>query len=226
MPSSFPPNTPAVPHGAIVLLDPVTGVVRRVITLQYNPDTVTRTLQPQGVGAQAGDVGEALRLKGPAQETLKVDVELNATDQLENPFGPDAEVVALHGLLPALAALDLLVNPSVRALLDQDAAARSGAFEIAPAESPLTVFVWSRERVMPVRITDFAVTEEAYDSRLRPIRAKVSLSLRVLTVDDLGFTHRGGALFLAHQRRREQLAALYRPERAAAAFPGTSLGGS
>ncbi|MFI7407073.1 hypothetical protein ACIBU0_00100 [Streptomyces sp. NPDC049627] len=208
MTSSFLPGTPAVPRGAIALLDPATGTVRRVIALQYNPDTVTRTLQPQGVGAEAGERGEALRLKGPAQETVKVDVELNATDQLEDPSAADA--VARHGLLPVLAALELLVNPTARALLDQDTAARSGAFEIAPVESPLTVFVWSRDRVVPVRITEFTVTEEAFDSRLNPIRAKVSLGLRILTVDDLGFAHRGGALFLAHQRRREQLAALHR----------------
>ncbi|XUL93973.1 hypothetical protein ACQ86D_51300 [Streptomyces galilaeus] len=226
MTSSFLPGTPVVPRGAIVLLDPATGAVLRVIALQYNPDTVTRTLQPQGVGAEAGERSEALRLKGPAHETVKVDVELNATDQLADPSGADADTVARHGLLPVLAALDLLVNPTARALLDQDAAARSGAFEIAPVEAPLTVFVWSRDRVLPVRITEFTVTEEAFDSQLHPIRAKVSLGLRILTIDDLGFGHRGGALFLAHQRRREQLAALHRSARPAGAVLGTPPGGS
>ncbi|MGW3146147.1 MULTISPECIES: hypothetical protein [Streptomyces] len=226
MTSSFLPGTPVVPRGAIVLLDPATGAVLRVIALQYNPDTVTRTLQPQGVGAEAGERSEALRLKGPAHETVKVEVELNATDQLEDPSGADADVVARFGLLPVLAALDQLVNPTARALLDQDAAARSGAFEIAPMESPLTVFVWNRDRVVPVRITEFTVTEEAFDSRLQPIRAKVGLGLRILTIDDLGFTHRGGALFLAHQRRREQLAALHRSARPGPTILGTPPGGS
>ncbi|GDY80036.1 hypothetical protein SAV31267_095210 [Streptomyces avermitilis] len=132
MTSSFLPGTPVVPRGAIVLLDPATGAVLRVIALQYNPDTLTRTLQPQGVGAEAGERSEALRLKGPALETVKVDVELNATDQLEDPSGADADSVARHGLLPVLAALDLLVNPTARALLDQDAAARSGRSRSRP----------------------------------------------------------------------------------------------
>ncbi|MFD3926698.1 hypothetical protein [Streptomyces sp. NPDC058614] len=226
MTTAFPPGTPVVPRGALVLLDPGTGAVLRVIALQYNPDTVTRTLQPQGVGAETGERSEALRLRGPAHETVKLEIELDATNALEDPLGPDSAAVAEHGLLPVLAALDLLVNPTARALLDQDAAARSGAFEIAPMESPLTVFVWSRDRVVPVRLTEFTVTEEAFDSNLHPIRAKVSLGLRILTVDDLGFGHRGGALFLGHQRRREQLAALHRSARLGSAGLGTPPGGS
>ena len=63
---------------------------------------------------------------------------------------------------------------------------------------PLTLFVWSRSRVEPVRISELSVTEEAFDPNLNPIRAKLSLSMRVLTVDDLGFETKGGALFLDH----------------------------
>jgi hypothetical protein len=167
-------------------------------------------LQPQGVGAEEGERGEALRLRGPARETFTVEAELDATDQLEDPAGTGNAAVAEHGLLPALATLELLVNPSVAALRAQDLAARAGAFEIAPVESPLTVFVWSRERVVPVRVTELTVAEEAFDSNLNPIRARVTLALRVLTVDDLGFAHRGAGLFLLHQQRREQLAGLHR----------------
>jgi hypothetical protein len=69
----------------------------------------------------------------------------------------------------------------------------------------LTLFVWSRQRVVPVRVTDLSVTEEAFDVALNPIRARVSLSLRVLSVDDLGFEHRGGTLFMAYLRAKESL---------------------
>ena len=41
---------------------------------------------------------------------------------------------------------------------------------------------------------------------LNPIRAKVTLGLRVLSVDDLGFRHRGGTLFMAYLRTKESLA--------------------
>ncbi len=68
------------------------------------------------------------------------------------------------------------------------------------------IFVWSKGRVVPVRVTDFSVTEEAFDPALNPIRAKVSLSLRVLSTDDLGFTHRGGTIFVSYLRARETLA--------------------
>lgn len=61
---------------------------------------------------------------------------------------------------------------------------------------------------MPVRFTSYSVTEEAFDPNLNPLRAKVSLGFRVLTVDDLGFAHRGGAIYLAYQQQVEQLAAM------------------
>jgi hypothetical protein len=73
--------------------------------------------------------------------------------------------------------------------------------------APLTLFVWSKERVVPVRITDFSITEEAFDSALNPIRAKVSLSLKVLHVGDLGFNDKGGHLYMVYQQRKERLAA-------------------
>jgi hypothetical protein len=82
-----------------------------------------------------------------------------------------------------------------------------GTIEIIPAEAPLTLFVWSAQRVLPVRITELSVTEEAFDPALNPIRAKVTLGMRVLTVDDLGFTHRGGSLFMAYVRAKERLVA-------------------
>ena len=51
--SSFP-GSPRLLKGGIVLVDPDTAAVRRIISLQYNPDTVTRSLQIQGVSADGG----------------------------------------------------------------------------------------------------------------------------------------------------------------------------
>jgi len=90
--------------------------------------------------------------------------------------------------------------------------------EVLPLEAPLTLFVWSKQRVVPVRVTDLSVTEEAFDAALNPIRAKVSIGLRLLSVDDLGFHHRGGTLFMAYLRNKESLAAR------AAAVPLSDLG--
>jgi hypothetical protein len=194
-------GSPRLVKGGIVVADASTLAIRSVITLQYNPDTVTRNLQAQGAAAGAHH-SEALRLTGPAIETFKIDAELDATDALEHP-DQNAATVEL-GLLPALAVLEALVNPRAADLVANDQLAQAGVIELVPAPAPLTVFVWGPQRIMPVRVTDFSIVEDAFDPALNPMRARVSLGLRVLTVDDLGHQHPGGALFLGALQRRER----------------------
>src|SRR5580765_1589096 len=196
--------SPRLLKGGLVQVDPDTSKVLRVIALQYNPATLTRTLQLQASGESGGDRTEALRLKGAAVETVKVEVEIDATDRLDDPEGnPDAVELGIH---PQLAALEGLVYPRADDLQANDTLAGSGTLEVLPLEAPMLLFVWSKQRVVPVRITELSVTEEAFDIALNPIRAKVSLGLRVLSVDDLGFQHRGGTLFMAYLRTKEGLA--------------------
>ena len=202
MPTTFP-GAPRLIRGGIVLVDPSSGAVRRVITLQYNPDSLSRTLQVQGVGDN-GDRSEALRLKGPAVETIKLEAELDATDQLE--FPNENATAAEFGLHPQIAALESLLNPSVASLVSQNTLAGAGTLEIAASEAPLALFVWSAQRVVPVRVTEFSITEEAFDPLLNPIRAKLSLGLRVLSVEDLPFSHKGSTVFLGYLQRKELLA--------------------
>jgi hypothetical protein len=203
------PRAPRVIKGGLVLIDPKSSGVRRVITLQYNPDSLSRTLQVQAVGGEGPDRSEALRLRGPPIETIKLDAEIDATDQLEFPESPGNNAPRL-GLHPELAALETMVYPSSAELIANNRMADSGSLEIAPTEAPLTLFVWSKNRIVPVRITDFSVTEEAFDPALNPIRVKVSLGMRVLNVNDVGFDHKGGNLFMAYQRQKERLAELAR----------------
>jgi hypothetical protein len=201
------PISPRLIKGGIVTMDPDTSAVQSVIALQYNPDSLSRTLQIQAVqGGQEGVHVDALRLRGPAVETIKVEVELDSSDQLEFPNqNPNTVQFGLH---PQLARLEMLVNPTVETLLNDDAMANAGSLEIIPLEQPLTLFVWSKSRVVPVRITDFSITEEAFDPNLNPIRAKVSLGMRVLNVDDLGFQHPGGRMFMSYLTNKEQLATM------------------
>jgi hypothetical protein len=199
------PRSPRLTKGGIVLLDPNSGAIRRVIALQYNPDTLSRTLAVQAVGGDGGDRLEAMRLKGPPNETIKLDAEIDATDQME--FPEQNPIVGELGIFPQLAALETIVYPTSTSLQASNGLARAGTLEIAAAETALTVFVWSKSRVMPVRITDFNITEEAFDPNLTPIRAKISLGMRVLSVSDLGFDHKGGGLFMAYLQNKEQLAA-------------------
>jgi hypothetical protein len=212
------PGSPRIVKGGIILLDPDSGALRRLIALQYNPDTLSRTLAIQGVGGEGQqNRSEPLRLKGPPVETIKVEAELDATDQLEFPQ-QNANAVAV-GLLPQLAVLETMVYPASQTLLANHALAQSGVLEIAPMETALTLFVWSSNRILPVRITEFSVTEEAFDTSLNPIRAKVSLGMRVLSVDDFPFVHRGAGLYMVYQQRKEALAALA-PKGASAATLG------
>jgi hypothetical protein len=198
------PIAPRLIRGGLVLIAPDSGQVRRVIALQYNPDTLTRTLQPQAISGDGQDRSQALRLKGPPVETIKVDAEIDAADQLEQP-DQNATVVEF-GIAPQLAAIETLLYPTSGQLIANNSLQSLGTLEITPLETPLVLFVWSRQRVVPVRITDCSITEEAFDAQLNPLRAKISLSLRVLSVDDLGFEHRGGAIYLVYQQTKERLA--------------------
>jgi hypothetical protein len=201
------PRSPQLLRGGLVRLDPVRRAVLDVVAFQYNPDTVTRTLQPRSMTGEPGDRLEMLRLTGPPHETVKLDAEFDATDQLEHPETAANGPVALHGLLPVLAALEALVTPTNQQLRDVDALFDQGMLEVAPVEAPLTLLVWGAQRVLPVLITSMSLTEEAFDPRLNPIRAKASIEMKVLTSVDLPLAHTGGALYLAYRQKAEGLAA-------------------
>ena len=179
--------SPKLLKGGIVLIDPATAAVQRIIPLQYNPDSLSRTLQVQGA-TEGGERSQALRLKGPAVETLNVEAEIDATDAMELGDATAAEL----GIHPQLAALETIIYPDSAQLENNNTLAKSGTLEILPMETALVLFVFGRTRVLPVRLTDFSVTEEAFDTNLNPIRAKVSLGMRVLSVDDVGFEPQGG----------------------------------
>jgi len=198
------PNSPRLLKAGLVLIDAASSAVLRVITLQYNPDSLSRSLQIKGIGAEAGDRLEALRLTGPPVETIKLDAEIDAADQLE--FPDQNPTTAQLGIHPQLAILETLVYPTSGQIQTNINLANAGTLEITPAEAPFTIFVWSKQRILPVRVTDFSITEEAFDPTLNPIRAKVSLGLRVLSVNDLGPDHPGTSIFMAYLQQKERLA--------------------
>lgn len=196
--------SPKTLKAGIVLLDPVSFTPSRVILLQYTPDQLTRSLKVQSVTGDTADKTEPLRLKGPPEENFKLEAELDATDQLEFP-GQNPTAVA-YGIFPQLSALESLITPSANQILATDSFLAMGAVEIAPMEAPFALFVWSAQRVAPVRVTEFSVTEEAFDVDLNPTRAKVSLGLRVLSINDMGYTHPGARYFMSYLGKKELLA--------------------
>lgn len=198
------PNSPKLIKAGLVVVDNDTARVLRVISLQYNSDTLSRGFQVQTVGGEANDRIEPVRFKGPAVESFKLEADIDATDQLE--FPDQNPNVVQYGIAPQLALLESLVNPTAAQLSAEDAQAGSGTLEIAPMLAPLVLFVWGKSRIAPVKVSDFSITEEAFDPNLNPIRAKVSLGLRVMSIDDLGFSTKGGSLFMAYLQGKEQLA--------------------
>ena len=212
--STFP-GSPQVQKGAIIGLDPFNPLAS-IIIFQYNPDTLTRTLTAQTVGGNAAQ-GEALRLKGPPQETITLAVEIDAADQLEKAGFPATAM----GVYPTLASLEMLLYSKSALVIANEVLARAGVIEVIPPEAPLTLFIWGVKRIVPVRLTTFSITEEAFDTSLNPIRAKVSLGLRVLNYQDLGMLSVGGALFMAHQIIKEVMATIGGVGNIAAAASGS-----
>lgn len=200
---SSAPNAPLLLKGAIVGLDPMNPLAS-IIPFQYNPDQLTRTLTANHAGEGHSNAGEVLRLKGPPRETIQLDVELDATEQLEQSKIPGA----VMGVYPQLSALEMLLYPKSALVLANEVLALAGIIEVIPPQAPLTLLIWGPKRVLPVRLTEFSITEEAFDTRLNPIRARVRLGLRVLTYQDLGMASIGGATFMVHQVVKEVMATL------------------
>lgn len=196
--TSFP-GSPQFKKGALVAYRG--SAPAQVIAFQYNPETLSRTLEAQTVSPE-GAQAEALRLTGAPVETIKLEALLDATDLLEAGDPTATE----NGIHPQLALLELLIYPESRHVRTNATLLSLGTIEVFPPQGPFLLFVWGDKRVLPVRLTEFSITEEFHDTNLNPIRAKISLGLRVLSYNDLHRDHRGYSLFLNHQVSKEILA--------------------
>jgi hypothetical protein len=218
MSSEFPRSPKLLKGGLVVFESTKPGPPPKVIPFQYNPDQLTRQLAHRAAPADPSSVGAAredsFRVLGPPVETLNLSVVLDATDQLEHPE-QNPEVVA-NGLHPMLATLELLLYPPSTQVTMNRALAAGGSVQICPADLPFTLLVWGKSRVVPVRLTSFSVTEEAFDTVLNPIQAKVDLGMRVLTYMELKEDTVGFSVYMAYQAQKESLAGLARPGVAAA----------
>jgi hypothetical protein len=194
--SAFP-GSPRTLQGALVRIEPLVATTT-VVPFMINPHTLTRQLETNAAGGGPA----ATSYTGAPIETISVEVVLDAADGLEQRDETTLEL----GLHARLAALEQLVYPSSARVIANTALAALGVIEVVPPTGPLILFVWGIQRVLPVSLTQFSVTETAHDPRLNPIRAQVQLSLRVLSTDDLGPQNPGHALFLAHHMAKEAMA--------------------
>jgi hypothetical protein len=200
--------------GSLVIQDP-DNPIPKIIKFQYNPETLSRSFQPikptaatTSTGASAGesDSSETFRVTSPPNETLSMDIELDATDKLEFP-DKNPNTVAM-GINPELAALESLLYPKSSDVTANSILVALGSIEIIPPEGPSIFLVWGPNRILPVSITDLKINEEAYDHNLNPIRAKVSLSFKVLNYSDISKGHNAYSIFQAHHKRLEKMALL------------------
>jgi hypothetical protein len=177
------PGSPRVLKGAFVVFETAAPLPTNLIAFQYNPDSVSRSFAPSP-GYSGGDprriAGDTQNALAPTEE-ISMSVELDATDQLET----GSEVAVTTGLHPTLSALELLMYPGSTQVLAGKVLAAIGSAFVAPARVPTVLLVWGPLRVVPVRIESVAITEEAFDQTLNPIRAKVDLVVRTLNTKEL-----------------------------------------
>lgn len=195
-------RSPFMFKGALVGLD-IFNPVASITVFQYNPEKLTRSLTPRASG-QGARADEVPRLGGPPTERITMDIEIDAADQLES-NNPIARTMGIH---PALAALEMLLYPKSAKVIINEALASAGMLEVIPPQAPLTLLFWGISRVVPVRLTQLNITEEAFDHLLNPVRASVSLDLVVLSYHELGLASVGGATFMAHQILKEIMASM------------------
>jgi len=208
MPSEFP-RSPKLLKGALAVYEAQTpGTQPKLIVFQYNPEQLRRTLAartpPRDPNARSAAPEDVLRVQGAPVETINMTVVLDAADQLEDPLRNRA--TSEHGLGPVLATLELLLYPLPQQARQTQNQARQGAAQVSHADVPLTLLVWGKDRVVPVLLTNFTVTEEGFDPVLNPIQAKVELGMRVLTDLELRQSTLGYDAFLAYQRQKRTLA--------------------
>ena len=202
-------RSPRLLKGALAVYSPNDSrETPRLIPFQYNPEQVRRTLATRTTPPERGNAGQAredvFRVFGPPVETVNLSIVLSAIDQLEH---PDENTAAKeNGLHPVLALLELLLYPSTEQQQQQSEQARNGQAQVSASHLPLVLLVWGQNRVAPVQITTYSVTEEAFDVNLNPIQAKIEIALRVLTPIELPEANLGREAFLSYQRTKEQLA--------------------
>ncbi|QRK06084.1 hypothetical protein JQX13_39085 [Archangium violaceum] len=188
--------------GSLVIL-PASGGSRQVIVFQLNPASLRRRLEPQLVGGDRQAQSARLMYAAAPTESIDVELELDATLQLSplpgQPPSPD--------IRPQLAALETLLYPTTTQVQTQQAMLNAGTLEIGPYLAPTVVFTWGTARAVPVKVTSYSVTEEAFLASLAPVRARVSLSMQVLSYSDVSPQDPAYSLFLAYQNTKQQQAA-------------------
>ena len=193
-------QSPKLLKGALVeFSERFIGPIPNIIIFQYNPESLTRSMEVYNPFHEKDitdeETGKRIRtahwVSASAQpfdplETFSLSLELDATDDLET----GDPIVVVTGVADRVAALEMLLYPQEESLLggllsSVSTALAGGAISdtttLPRGTVPVVLFVWGPGRVVPVRLTTFQVEEQAFSPLLYPIRAKVSVGIRVLS---------------------------------------------
>ncbi|HEY3025638.1 MAG TPA: hypothetical protein VGJ55_05775 [Pyrinomonadaceae bacterium] len=210
MPLTGYSRSPLLVKGAFIhYAEPMLDPDPKLIIFQYNPEMMTRTINPwkpqervvyeKKDGTDKPGVKPLNELTQPfdPDETFSLTLELDAADALEEPLTHLVAITA--GIADRLYALEMLCYPpasdQVSGVLNvpenasvrrEDASTSPGNTDAIPRrEVPIVLFSWGPARIVPVRITTFSVEEQQYSASLYPVRAKVSIGLTVLNEEHL-----------------------------------------
>jgi hypothetical protein len=196
----------------------------KIITFQFNPETMTHTWQPaKSETGTPGQPADPLAITGSPEETFSFTLAMDANDMIEA-GGASEQLAAASGVYSRLAALEMLLFPTspVGAGLVGTVSVNAGpggsislsaGLSIQPtrpvsaAQLPMVLFVWGPGRVVPVRVAQLTITEKLYDSDLlNPTHAEAQIQLRVLTPEELRFVEGPlGAVGTAAQLKSDNL---------------------
>ncbi len=184
------------------------GPIPNIIIFQYNPTSFTRSLQvyepPLAEAVADEESGSETEIQrhiaadaqpGDPPETFSLQLELDATDELE--MGDPVSV--LTGVADRIAAMEMLLYPQDGSLFGDllgsvgislggggaNASAEAQAEPVPRGKVPILLFVWGPGKIVPVRITSFQVEEQAHSPILYPTQAKVTLGVKVLSEEEI-----------------------------------------
>jgi hypothetical protein len=192
-------RSPKLLKGALIQFSaPLLIPIPNLIVFQYNPETLARSMTPWAPPEKddEGKIDDKIlnKLSQPydPQEQFTLALEVDATDAMEAPSSHPVEfatgvadrIAAMEMLLypPGDSALGGLLNVSVNFSLSGGLSFGSAAAVdvVQRTEVPIVLFFWGPGRIVPVRLLNMSVDEQQFSPVLYPIKAKVSLTMKVL----------------------------------------------
>lgn len=174
-------------RGAFVqLVDDVVAPIPNIVTFQFNPEKLTRSLTP----FNAFERNEGQNLQAPdaqpfdPEEKISFSLNLSATEGLTR-YNP---VTMGTGVASRIAALRYMVKPSSGSVFNDIGNSAKALKNLSDNTAtrktlPLTFLVYGPGLILPVRITSFSVEEKLHTPLLYAHEATVTVDLVVITPD-------------------------------------------